>query len=92
MTAILIVLGLVPLLLATGPGSEIQKPLAWVVVGGVFTSTALTLVLLPVFYVWTEGGFKKASPAKTSPAPLRIVPARSEPGVGTPSEARRCSR
>ena len=62
MTAILTVLGLVPLLLATGPGSEIQKPLAWVVVGGVFTSTALTLVLLPVFYVWTEGGFKKKSP------------------------------
>ena len=59
MTAILTVLGLVPLLLATGPGSEIQKPLAWVVVGGVFTSTALTLVLLPVFYVWSEGGFRK---------------------------------
>lgn len=62
MTAILTVLGLVPLLLATGPGSEIQKPLAWVVVGGVFTSTALTLVLLPVFYVWTEGGFGKKDP------------------------------
>lgn len=59
MTAILTVLGLVPLLLATGPGSEIQKPLAWVVVGGVFTSTALTLVLLPVFYVWSEGGFRR---------------------------------
>lgn len=61
MTALLTGLGLVPLLLATGPGSEIQKPLAWVVVGGVFTSTMLTLVLLPVFYVWTEGGFKQAA-------------------------------
>jgi cobalt-zinc-cadmium resistance protein CzcA len=62
MTAILTVLGLVPLLLATGPGSEIQKPLALVVVGGVVTSTALTLVLLPVFYVWTEGGFRSKTP------------------------------
>jgi cobalt-zinc-cadmium resistance protein CzcA len=60
MTAMLTVLGLVPLLIATGPGSEIQKPLAIVVVGGVFTSTALTLILLPVFYVWIEGWNKKA--------------------------------
>jgi cobalt-zinc-cadmium resistance protein CzcA len=60
MTAMLTVLGLVPLLIATGPGSEIQKPLAIVVVGGVFTSTALTLILLPVFYVWIEGWHKKA--------------------------------
>lgn len=59
MTAMLTVLGLVPLLIATGPGSEIQKPLAIVVVGGVFTSTALTLILLPVFYVWIEGWHKK---------------------------------
>lgn len=58
MTAILTVLGLVPLLLATGPGSEIQKPLAVVVVGGVFTSTALTLIMLPVFYVWVEEKMK----------------------------------
>lgn len=60
MTAALTVLGLVPLLLATGPGSEIQKPLAAVVIGGVFTSTALTLILLPVFYVWSEEWGKKA--------------------------------
>jgi cobalt-zinc-cadmium resistance protein CzcA len=58
MTAILTILGLVPLLLATGPGSEIQKPLAVVVVGGVFTSTALTLIMLPVFFVWIEGWVK----------------------------------
>ncbi len=59
MTAILTALGLVPLLIATGPGSEIQKPLAIVVIGGVFTSTALTLILLPVFYVWIEEWHKK---------------------------------
>ncbi len=54
MTAILTVLGLVPLLIATGPGSEIQKPLAVVVVGGTFSSTALTLVILPTLYAWVE--------------------------------------
>ncbi len=61
MTAILTVLGLVPLLMATGPGSEIQKPLAVVVVGGVFTSTALTLIMLPVFYVWVEEKVNRAA-------------------------------
>ncbi len=50
MTASITAFGLVPLLLATGPGSEIQKPLAIVVVGGLVSSTALTLILLPVLY------------------------------------------
>ena len=50
MTASITAWGLIPLLLASGPGSEIQKPLAIVVVGGLFTSTALTLLLLPVLY------------------------------------------
>lgn len=54
MTSLLTILGLVPLLLSTGPGSEIQKPLAVVVVGGVFTSTVLTLVILPVLYQTVE--------------------------------------
>ena len=50
MTASISAFGLVPLLLATGPGSEIQRPLAIVVIGGLITSTALTLVLLPILY------------------------------------------
>jgi cobalt-zinc-cadmium resistance protein CzcA len=50
MTATITALGLVPLLLATGPGSEIQRPLAIVVIGGLASSTALTLLLLPVLY------------------------------------------
>jgi cobalt-zinc-cadmium resistance protein CzcA len=50
MTATITALGLVPLLLATGPGSEIQRPLAVVVVGGLITSTLLTLLLLPILY------------------------------------------
>jgi heavy metal efflux pump (cobalt-zinc-cadmium) len=50
MTASICALGLVPLLLATGPGSEIQKPLAIVVVGGLISSTLLTLFLMPLIY------------------------------------------
>jgi cobalt-zinc-cadmium resistance protein CzcA len=50
MTASITALGLVPLLLASGPGSEIQRPLAIVVVGGLITSTLLTLLLLPILY------------------------------------------
>lgn len=54
MTALIASLGLVPLLAATGPGSELQRPLAVVVIGGLFTSTLLTLILLPTLYAWLE--------------------------------------
>lgn len=50
MTASITAFGLVPLLFATGPGSEIQRPLAIVVIGGLITATALTLILLPILY------------------------------------------
>ena len=50
MTASIAALGLVPMLLATGIGSEVQKPLATVVVGGLVSSTLLTLFILPVLY------------------------------------------
>jgi cobalt-zinc-cadmium resistance protein CzcA len=52
MTATVASLGLIPLLLATGVGSEVQRPLATVVVGGLVTSTLLTLIVLPVLYSW----------------------------------------
>jgi cobalt-zinc-cadmium resistance protein CzcA len=51
MTASITAFGLVPLLFATGPGSEIQRPLAIVVIGGLITATALTLILLPLLYL-----------------------------------------
>jgi len=54
MTASVAILGLVPMLLSSGVGSETQRPLAAVVVGGLITSTLLTLVLLPVIYEWME--------------------------------------
>jgi heavy metal efflux system protein len=50
LTAMIAALGLAPFLFATGPGAEIQRPLAIVVIGGLVTATALTLVLLPILY------------------------------------------
>ena len=50
MTAAITAFGLLPLLFATGPGSEIQRPLAIVVIGGLITATALTLIILPMLY------------------------------------------
>ena len=52
MTAMVAMLGFVPMMLATGPGSEVQRPLATVVVGGLVTSTALTLLVLPSLVAW----------------------------------------
>ncbi|VAW81080.1 Cobalt-zinc-cadmium resistance protein CzcA; Cation efflux system protein CusA [hydrothermal vent metagenome] len=54
MTASVAILGLIPMLLSTGVGAETQRPLATVVVGGLITSTLLTLILLPVIYEWME--------------------------------------
>lgn len=54
MTASIAIFGLVPMLLSSGVGAETQRPLATVVVGGLFTSTALTLLLLPLMYEWVE--------------------------------------
>ncbi len=50
LTATVAALGLVPFLFATGPGAEIQRPLAVVVIGGLVTATALTLLLLPILF------------------------------------------
>jgi heavy metal efflux system protein len=56
MTASIAIFSLMPMLLATGTGSEIQKPLATVVVGGLITSTLLTLLVIPAVYGWFEKG------------------------------------
>jgi cobalt-zinc-cadmium resistance protein CzcA len=55
MTATVAALGLVPFLFARGPGSEIQRPLAIVVIGGLITSTILTLIVIPCLYALFEG-------------------------------------
>jgi cobalt-zinc-cadmium resistance protein CzcA len=50
MTALVASLGFVPMAIATGTGAEVQRPLATVVIGGIISSTALTLIVLPVLY------------------------------------------
>lgn len=59
MTALMTAFGLIPLLLASGIGSEVQRPLATVVVGGVFSSTLLTLLVIPALYEWFSKSWLK---------------------------------
>ena len=63
MTALVASLGFVPMAIATGAGAEVQRPLATVVIGGVLSSTFLTLVLLPVLYEWAERKSRKPAEA-----------------------------
>lgn len=66
MTALVASLGFVPMAIATGTGAEVQRPLATVVIGGIVTSTVLTLVVLPTLYVWALGR-TAAPPYKREP-------------------------
>lgn len=75
MTANITAFGLIPLLLASGPGSEIQRPLAIVVIGGLLSATLLTLVLLPIL-------FQRFGVAR-HPASHDALPAHPEPALGT---------
>ena len=60
MTALVAALGFLPMMLATGRGAEVQRPLATVVVGGILSSTALTLLVLPVLYLMFSKARKEA--------------------------------
>lgn len=60
MTALVASLGFVPMAFATGPGAEVQRPLATVVIGGILSATFLTLLLLPALYCWAEKDGPKA--------------------------------
>jgi cobalt-zinc-cadmium resistance protein CzcA len=68
MTAAAAMIGLVPLLFATGTGSEVQRPLATVVVGGLITATMLTLVIIPSIYKWFAVEQDEEEAATGSPA------------------------
>jgi cobalt-zinc-cadmium resistance protein CzcA len=68
MTALVASLGFVPMALATGTGAEVQKPLATVVIGGLISSTFLTLVVLPALYRMFSGRSKVPTPAPTPAA------------------------
>ena len=59
MTALVASLGFIPMAFNSGPGSEVQRPLATVVIGGLITSTFLTLLVLPIIYNWVEGKREK---------------------------------
>ncbi len=74
MTAATTALGLIPLLYATGTGSEVQKPLATVVVGGLVSSTVLTLLVLPALYRWFLPSSLKAEMVSDRP----LQPAAAE--------------
>ena len=58
MTALVAIFGFIPMMLSTGVGAEVQRPLATVVVGGIVSSTALTLLVLPMLYLIFEKKFK----------------------------------
>jgi cobalt-zinc-cadmium resistance protein CzcA len=58
MTTVTTALGLLPLIIASGVGSEIQRPLAIVVVFGLATSTVVTLLLIPAAYIWIESKWR----------------------------------
>jgi cobalt-zinc-cadmium resistance protein CzcA len=75
MTALVALLGLMPLAFATGIGSEVQRPLAIVVIGGLVSSTSLTLVLLPVLYRWLEsrvGGMSMVKGSRSDEMPEKF--------------------
>ncbi|MDQ3621505.1 MAG: CusA/CzcA family heavy metal efflux RND transporter [Verrucomicrobiota bacterium] len=76
MTALVASFGFVPMAIATGAGAEVQRPLATVVIGGVVTSTFLTLLVVPVLYDWIE--------RKTKPKPKQTEPAETETKTAEP--------
>jgi cobalt-zinc-cadmium resistance protein CzcA len=73
MTALVASFGFVPMAIASGAGAEVQRPLATVVIGGIITSTFLTLVLLPVLYEWIERNRPPASAGAESTATTREI-------------------
>ena len=66
MTALVAGFGFVPMALSTTAGTEVQRPLATVVIGGLITSTLLTLLVLPAIYRWFEDGTKRGDAKQDS--------------------------
>ena len=77
MTALVASLGFVPMAIATGTGAEVQRPLATVVIGGILSSTFLTLIVLPVLYAWFERGAKSAPETFAEEMDMKSEPALS---------------
>jgi cobalt-zinc-cadmium resistance protein CzcA len=80
MTALVASFGFIPMATSTSPGSEVQRPLATVVIGGLVTSTVLTLIVLPVLYGWVEEHWAAWSARAADDAPgteaglVKIIP------------------
>ena len=79
MTALVASLGFVPMAIATGAGGEVQRPLATVVIGGIISSTFLTLVLLPTLYEWVEKRFGSATDSSAAQSGPTGAPAEPKP-------------
>ncbi len=79
MTAATTVLGLAPFLAATGLGSEIQKPLAVVVIFGLTTATIMTMVVMPIIYRWFDDIPDTKAPEQSLPESLPLVDATQDP-------------
>jgi heavy metal efflux system protein len=73
MTAAAATLGFVPMALSTSPGAELQKPLATVVIGGLITATALTLLILPLLCYRLERWAEGEGPERVRVRVMRIV-------------------
>ncbi|HEY7090016.1 MAG TPA: efflux RND transporter permease subunit, partial [Tepidisphaeraceae bacterium] len=73
MTALLAMLGLLPMALSHGLGSEVQKPLAVVIIGGLVSATFLTLVVLPALYTLLERGNRSPGPAVSITEPVEVT-------------------
>jgi cobalt-zinc-cadmium resistance protein CzcA len=73
MTALLAMLGLLPMALSHGLGSEVQKPLAVVIIGGLVSATFLTLVVLPALYTLLERGNRSPGPAVSMTEPVEVT-------------------
>jgi cobalt-zinc-cadmium resistance protein CzcA len=94
MTALVASLGFVPMAFATGTGSEVQRPLATVVIGGLITSTLLTLVVLPALYRIFTGWDKTGQPQPVAqqweasePGPLEVYPTNNAGDAVPPTTA-----
>src|SRR5438105_13330523 len=77
MTALVASLGFVPMAIATGTGAEVQRPLATVVIGGILSSTFLTLTVLPVLYAWFERETKSPGAPKQKIGEAKMEPVLS---------------
>lgn len=73
MTALVASIGFIPVAVSTGTGAEVQRPLATVVIGGLVTSTLLTLLVLPTLYAWIEGRHRRVPSRPTTEAESPVL-------------------